>query len=65
MKHEPVTVVFDRQVKVGNETAYEAWHQELIRLSQATGGHLATHVIHHGRRYITIQQFDSRTTLNA
>lgn len=66
MNHrEPVTVVFDRKVRPGKEKDYEAWHKELIKLSQTTGGHLATHVVHHGGRYITIQQFDSRPTLDA
>lgn len=65
IQREPVTVVFDRQVKEGKEKAYEAWHQELITLSQTVGGHLSTQVVHHGRRYITIQQFDSRSTLDA
>ena len=64
-QYEPVTVVFDRQVKPGKEREYEAWYQELITLSQTVGGHLATHVINQGRRYITIQQFDSRSTLDA
>lgn len=63
--YEPVTVLFDRVVKPGKEDEYEAWHKDLIRLSQSQGGHIATHVVTQGRRYITIQQFDSRPTLDA
>lgn len=62
---EPVTVVFDRTVKPGKEQAYEAWYKELIQLSQEQGGHIFTHVINESRRYITIQQFESRASLDA
>lgn len=62
---EPVTVIFDRTVKPGKEHDYELWYKELIRLSQEQGGHINTQVINESSRYITIQQFDSRESLDA
>lgn len=60
---EPVTVLFDRTVKPGKEPEYQRWYRELIRLSEAAPGHVSTQVIQQGRRFMTIQQFDSQDAL--
>jgi antibiotic biosynthesis monooxygenase (ABM) superfamily enzyme len=63
---EPVTVLFSRTAKAGKEKEYEAWNQELIRLSEQQPGHVATSVVADGDgRYFTLQQFESHAALQA
>ncbi len=62
--HEPVTVLFARTAKPGQEQAYEAWNRELIRISEAQPGHVDTSVVaEDNRRFITLQRFDSHQHL--
>jgi uncharacterized protein len=61
--NEPVTVLFTRTVKPGQEQAYEAWNRDLIRLSEAQPGHVMTSVVTEGDRYITLQRFETHGAL--
>jgi uncharacterized protein len=64
--NEPVTVLFTRTAKPGREKDYEAWNEELIRLSEQQPGHVATSVVAEGdRRYFTLQQFKTHDELQA
>jgi antibiotic biosynthesis monooxygenase (ABM) superfamily enzyme len=63
---EPVTVLFSRTAKPGREKDYEAWNEELIRLSHQQPGHMTTSVVADGnRRYFTLQQFSTHHDLQA
>jgi len=62
--NEPVTVLFSRTAKPGQEKAYEDWNKQLIRLSEQQPGHVMTSVVADGdRRYITLQRFDTHQDL--
>jgi antibiotic biosynthesis monooxygenase (ABM) superfamily enzyme len=62
--NEPVTVLFSRTAKPGQETAYESWNQQLIRLSEKQPGHVMTSVVADGdRRYITLQRFETHQAM--
>lgn len=64
--HEPVTVLFSRTAKPGQEKAYEQWNERLIRISEQQPGHISTSVVADGdRRYLTLQRFASRHDLQA
>jgi hypothetical protein len=61
---EPVTALFRRTVKPGQEKAYEAWNETMIQLSEQRPGHISTSVIDAGNgNYYTLQQFDSHAHL--
>ncbi len=64
MSKEPVTALFNRTVKPGQEQAYEDWNETMIQLSEQFPGHISTSVIAVGDgRYYTLQQFDSHAHL--
>lgn len=64
-QYQPVTVLFDRTVRPGKENEYKQWYKDLIALSEQSSGHVSTHVIRQGRRYVTLQQFADSASLEA